>query len=600
MTRPRHPRPVYWLVAALILAPLLTLATPTPAAAATLPPGLVDELVVGGLGTPTALAFTPDGRMLVAAQTGQLMVYRDGVLQAQALNLATGNLVCTESEQGLLGIAIDPAFTQNRTIFLYYTARESGTCVNRVSRFTLSDNNTINLDSETVLLDNMPSPNGNHNGGDLNFGQDGFLYVSIGEGGVASNARQLNVLSGKILRITRDGGIPAGNPYQGQGTARCNTGATTPGTRCQEIYATGLRNPFRFAFDPNASGTRFFINDVGGSTWEEIDLGQPGADYGWNVREGFCAIGSTTNCGAPPSGMTNPLYAYGRSTGCRSITGGAFVPNGVWGASFDGAYVFGDFTCDRFFVLRQGGNGNWNASTLASGLGHTAVHLRFGPYLDTQALYYTSYGEGGQVRRLVQRFTDVSINNASYNAAEQLRARGLVRGYGAAGCASRGVADPCFGPGDTSLRAQMAVMIVRAMGWSGEQAQNPFTDRGTLDPELWDAVAILASRGIALGYGDGRFGPNDEITQAQLVSFIARAMIERGYWQPAEADNPAIYPNVPASTGHRLDLVTYVRYVGSLPDHPANANWASWSAPATRGWFARTLWQALEPSLTAP
>ncbi|MFN8515064.1 MAG: S-layer homology domain-containing protein [Chloroflexia bacterium] len=298
--------------------------------------------------------------------------------------------------------------------------------------------------------------------------------------------------------------------------------------------------------------------------------------------------------------MTNPLHAYGRGTGCHSITGGAFVPNGTWAEEYDGAYIFGDYGCDKLFALRQGSGGSWSATTLASDLGRTAVHLRFGPYFDTQALYYTTYDNGGQVRRLVQRFTDVPSNNPAYNAVEQLRARGLVSGYAAPGCAANGVSDPCYGPDDTSLRAQMAAMLVRAMGWSEEQAENPFTDGGDLAPALWNAVAILAAHEVAAGYGDGRFGPNDDVTGAQLVSFVTRAMIEKGYWQPAAADDTTIYPNVPASTGHRIDLVTYVQHVGALPDHPANADWASWNDPATRAWFARTLWQALEPTLIAP
>ena len=147
-------------------------------------------------------------------------------------------------------------------------------------------------------------------------------------------SRDQNVLLGKVLRITRDGAIPPTNPFQGTDSARCAaTGVTTPGKKCQETFAWGLRNPFRMAFDPNAAGTRFFINDVGEITWEEIDLGTAGADYGWNVREGHCATGSTTDCGSPPAGMTNPIYDYNHDTGCMSVTGGAFVPNGIWPAA---------------------------------------------------------------------------------------------------------------------------------------------------------------------------------------------------------------------------------------------------------------------------
>jgi glucose/arabinose dehydrogenase len=136
--------------------------------------------------------------------------------------------------------------------------------------------------TEKVLIDNIPSPNGNHNAGDLSFGKDGYLYVSVGDGGCdykgdsgcgGSNdaSRDRDILLGKVLRITRDGQIPSTNPYTGTTSARCNlTGRTDPGKTCQETFAWGLRNPFRFAFDPNATGTRFFINDVGQNTCSKL------------------------------------------------------------------------------------------------------------------------------------------------------------------------------------------------------------------------------------------------------------------------------------------------------------------------------------------
>jgi PKD repeat protein len=213
------------------------------------------------------------------------------------------------------------------------------------------------------------------------------------------------VLLGKILRITRDGGIPSSNPFVGANSVRCNvTGRALPGQTCRETFATGLRNPFRMAFDPNATGTRFFINDVGQNAWEEIDLGQAGADYGWNVREGFCANGSTTNCGTPPAGMTNPIHAYAHSTGCSSITGAAFVPNGSWPSAYDNSYLFGDYVCGRIFVLTRQVDGSFTRTTFASGLGaSSAVAMTFGPYGTSVALYYTTYANGGQVRRIAHQ-----------------------------------------------------------------------------------------------------------------------------------------------------------------------------------------------------
>lgn len=404
--------------------------------AASVVPQDFEDVVVTSIGAPTSLAFTPDGRLLITTQSGQLRVYQNGALLATpALNLTSR--LCTNSERGLLGIAVDPEFATNNFIYLFYTFNKFNTCptgqptgtsnpVNRVARFTLGADNTANLASEVVLLDNILSPNGNHNGGDLHFGKDGLLYISVGDGGAdyAGNsggagandaARDRHVLLGKILRITRDGLIPATNPFQGANSGRCNvTGSTTTGNWCQEIYATGLRNPFRIAFDPNAAATRFFINDVGQNAWEEIDEGVAGADYGWNVREGHCANGSTTNCGAPPVGMTNPIFDYPHTGSCsasgvagNSITGGAFVPNGVWPTQYDGAYLFGEYVCGKIFKLTPNGSGGYNASEFVTGLGSSsAVAMTFGPYETTQALYYTTYAGGGQIRRI--RYTATS------------------------------------------------------------------------------------------------------------------------------------------------------------------------------------------------
>ena len=402
-----------------------------PASATTVPAGFEDRLVADA-GSPTALAFTPDGRMLIATQPGQLKVYQNGrLLSTPALDLSSR--ACSNSERGLLGVAVDPSFKSNHYIYVYYTFKKYGVCeqnttrspVNRVARYTLSDNNVAS--GEKVLINNIPSPNGNHNAGDLHFGKDNYLYVSVGDGGCSfldktrcqnnNNAsRYRNVLLGKVLRITRDGGIPATNPFQGTNSARCNVaGRTSPGNDCRETYARGLRNPFRMAFDPNAAGTRFNVNDVGGTTWEEIDRGKAGADYGWNVREGHCVTGSSTNCGAPPRGMTNPIHDYNHNTGCTSITGAAFVPNNVWPARYNRSYLFGDYVCGKIFKLTPKSGGGYAKTTFVTGLGRGGpVDMAFGPYKGRQALYYTTYASGsGQVRRIDY----TAGNRAPYAAA---------------------------------------------------------------------------------------------------------------------------------------------------------------------------------------
>ncbi len=379
----------------LMVALLLSVLAVRPAQAA-LPAGFSDALVAAVDG-PTGLAFTPDGRLLVTTQGGQLRVISGGsLLPAPALDL--GAKLCNNSERGLLGVAVDPAFATNHFVYLYYTFDRAGdgACeqntarspVNRVARWILPDSNVVSASSETVLIDNIPSPNGNHNAGDLHFGHDGLLYISVGDGGcdylgdsgcAGGNdaSRDDHVLLGKLLRITRDGAIPSTNPFRGTDSARCNVaGRTDPGKKCQETYAHGFRNPFRFAVDQNTD--RIWVNDVGQGIWEEIDELQAGADYGWNVREGHCANGSDTDCGPPPSGMTNPLYDYSHSIGCASITGGAFVPRGVWPSSYDGAYLFSDYVCGRIFTLRGTPLARTDFATNLGG--SSAVALIFGPF----------------------------------------------------------------------------------------------------------------------------------------------------------------------------------------------------------------------------
>jgi len=198
-----------------------------PPAGAAVPTGFSDELVTS-VPAPTALAFTPDGRMLITTQAGALRVLQNGVLVATpAVDLASR--LCSNSERGLLGVAVDPAFAANGFVFLYYSYNRAGDCgtgtVNRVARFVMTGNT---LTGEVVLLDNIPSPNGNHNGGDLNFGKDGMLYVSVGDGGCdypggtpsgcAGNndaSRDRHSLVGKILRIDRNGQFPPTTPSPG-------------------------------------------------------------------------------------------------------------------------------------------------------------------------------------------------------------------------------------------------------------------------------------------------------------------------------------------------------------------------------------------------
>lgn len=383
---------------------------PSAATAATVPPGFTDEQVLR-VGAPTALAFLPDGRMLVATQGGVLKLRGSGGAVSDALVL--GGRVCTNSERGLLGVAVDPAFAANRFIYVYYTHDNTGGCptrstagpVNRVARYVLGDDGVAR--GEVVLIDNILSFAGNHNAGDLAFGNDGFLYVTVGDGGCSfitptncaganDISRNQSTLLGKVLRIDRNGSAPDAN---GGGALCAPSGGTSTGQRCRETFASGLRNPFRMAVDRDPSSSRMYVNDVGQARWEEVNELRVGADYGWNLREGRCVRG-TSDCGSPPPGLTDPIFTYAHTSGCRSITGGAFVPDGVWPTEYDDAYLYSDYVCGTIFRLSSS-SGALRSEPIVTGLGSSsAVHLAFGPGPRGPALYYTSYAGGGEVRRL--------------------------------------------------------------------------------------------------------------------------------------------------------------------------------------------------------
>src|SRR5438132_3558357 len=272
------------LILALVIAASFTFASAR-ATAATLPPGFVEAQVGGNLsGSPTAMAFAPDGRLFVCQQGGQLRVIKNGSLLSTPFVSLT---VDSSGERGLLGIAFDPNFATNHYLYVYYTVATSP-IHNRVSRFTAAGD-TAAPGSHAVILElNNLSSATNHNGGAIHFGPDGKLYIGVGENANGANSQSLGTLLGKILRINADGTIPRDNPFSNQ-----TTGVN------RAIWAIGLRNPFTFAFQPGSG--RMFINDVGESTYEEINYAISGSNDGWPITEG-----PTSN---PP--FRGPIYFYG-------------------------------------------------------------------------------------------------------------------------------------------------------------------------------------------------------------------------------------------------------------------------------------------------
>lgn len=300
---------------------LLTL-TVTPARAI-VPPGFQSVPIARNLVKPTTMAIASDGRIFIAEQTGRIRIVKlNRLLSAPFLDIQSQ--INSQGERGLLGIALDPDFANNRWIYVYYTANTPN-IHNRVSRFQ-ANGDLVVPGSEKVLLDIQPlSTLTNHNGGAINFAKYGRLLIAVGDNANPSNAQTLSNMKGKILRLNKDGTIPTDNPFY----------TTATGTN-RSIWALGLRNPFSFAVQPGTG--RIYINDVGQNNWEEIDLGLPGANYGWPVFEG-----PETN----PQ-YVSPIFAYqhgsGDSKGC-SIVGAAFYnPATVkFPTSYVGDYFFGDF-----------------------------------------------------------------------------------------------------------------------------------------------------------------------------------------------------------------------------------------------------------------
>ena len=370
----------------------LVLSAAMTASAATVPTGFTDAVVASGLNNPTAMALAPDGRIFVCQQGGALRVIKNGALLATPFLTVT---VDSSGERGLLGIAFDPNFVSNQLVYIYYTAT-TPTVHNRISRFTASGDVAL-AGSETIIMElpNLSSAT-NHNGGAMHFGPDGNLYVAVGENANAANAQSLSTRLGKMLRMTSTGGVPPDNPFINQ-----TTGAN------QTIWALGLRNPFTFSFQGNTS--RMFINDVGQNTWEEINDGIAGSNYGWPTCEGFC--------NPPNPSFRDPIFAYMNDAQTCAITGGAFYnPQAPqFPSNFIGNYFFADF-CGGWIRRLDPSAGN-AVSDFATGIS-LPVDLKVSP---DGFLYYLARGAGSVNRIGFSAGADniaptVAITNPANNA----------------------------------------------------------------------------------------------------------------------------------------------------------------------------------------
>jgi len=306
---------------------------------------------ISGLDSPLGIVSAGDSRLFIIGQHGTIVIWdRTRVLGTPFLDVR--GLVSCCGERGLLGLAFDPHYAANGRFFVYYTDRNGDPTIARYN--VSSDPNRADPASAQLLL-TIPHPNfSNHNGGQLQFGPDGDLYAGIGDGGSGgdpnNNAQNTARLLGKLLRLDVSGAsyaVPSDNPLG------------------NEVWAYGLRNPWRFSFDRDTGD--LWIGDVGQNRYEEIDL-QPatsrgGENYGWRLMEGLHCFNPATNC--PTSGLTMPVTEYDHSQNACSVTGGYRYRGGRF-PRMRGVYFYGDYCSGAIWGLTQNANGTWTSAKLLS------------------------------------------------------------------------------------------------------------------------------------------------------------------------------------------------------------------------------------------
>ncbi len=314
--------------------------------------------VADGFVQPLSITHAGDGsgRLFVVEQRGTVRVVHDETLVTQHY-LDLQDRTRSQGERGLLGLAFHPDFADNARLFVHYTDT-GGTTVLSELRAATADADVVDPASERVIL-TLEQPYGNHNGGQIAFGPDGFLYLGLGDGGSGGDpldaGQDLGTWLGTILRLDVDGehpyAVPGDNPFVGVDDA------------LDEIWAYGLRNPWRFSFD-RANGD-LWIADVGQNEVEEVNRQDAdsagGENYGWRIMEGDACYDPPTGC--DPTGLTMPVLTYTHASGWgRSVTGG-YVYRGNDVPSLAGAYVFGDYISGRIFVA-EGEGDDWTARIL--------------------------------------------------------------------------------------------------------------------------------------------------------------------------------------------------------------------------------------------
>jgi glucose/arabinose dehydrogenase len=340
----------------------------------------------------TGMYEAPDGRFFVTEQAGRIRVFdnKPNVAQASVFLDISDRVFSVQPEEGLLGLAFAPDFTTSGKFYVDYVADKPLRTV--IARFSASPGADAadKASEERILEINQPFPN--HKGGQVVFGPDGFLYIGLGDGGSGNdpmkNGQNLNVLLAKILRIDVSGAgnglayrIPADNPFAGKSGNR------------GEIWAYGLRNPWRFSFDRQTGD--LWVGDVGQNAFEEIAIVTKGGNYGWSVMEGNQCLGGGRSCDA--SGLTPPIFDYPTGENC-AITGG-FVYRGSAIPRIQGAYIYGDYCSGRIWGLRYNGR----QVTAQAQLIDSPMQISSFATDHDGNIYALAYATSGGIFRIVER-----------------------------------------------------------------------------------------------------------------------------------------------------------------------------------------------------
>ncbi|MEZ4788525.1 MAG: PQQ-dependent sugar dehydrogenase [Flavobacteriales bacterium] len=382
------------------------------------------ELVVNGLNAPVDVAHAGDDRLFVVERPGRIrIVDAEGQLLSQPFLDLTDRVLADAGEQGLLGLAFHPQYPTNGRFYVYYTAG-TGNGTLRLSRFNVTSDPNVASTNETILW-SLDKPFQNHNGGDLEFGPDGYLYFAPGDGGGAGDpgnqAQNMGVAFGKVLRIDVNGPaytIPASNPFVG-------VSGVLP-----EIWASGLRNPWRFGFDRQTGD--LWIGDVGQGEREEVDRwpagDNSGPNFGWRCYEGNLPY-ETSGC-QPQSSYVSPVIDHPQSDGWCSVIGGRVYRGSLY-PSLQGKYIYSDFCHGRVHALQPNGS-SWTPQTLIS-TGSQGV-TSIGEDVNGE-LYFCNMSQGA-LYHLTDASTVVRVSpkvwlggayvSASGDMRDALRTQGLV------------------------------------------------------------------------------------------------------------------------------------------------------------------------------